>query len=89
MRPILKDYFRLSQAKEILQSVRGSSMSVETRAKLSVELASLILSCSYHFQTKEEKKQQRDLAKLMADPLGKIFTTAFADQIFRPKFATT
>lgn len=87
MRPILKDYFKLSQAKEILQSVRGSPMSLDDRAKLSVELASLILSCAYHFQTPEEKKQQKDLAKLMADPLGKIFTTAFADQSFRPNSA--
>ncbi|MCH9631319.1 MAG: 1-pyrroline-5-carboxylate dehydrogenase [Chlamydiia bacterium] len=85
MKPILKDYFKLTEAKEIIRSVKGHPMPLEKRAKLAVELAALILNCSYYYQTKEESKQQKDLAKLMADPIGKIFTTAFADQSFRPK----
>ena len=85
MKERIQDYFKYSQAKELLQSAKKNPMPLQKRAEAAIELASLILSCAYQFQTKEEKKQQKDLARLMADPVGKIFTTAFADQSFRPK----
>lgn len=85
MKQSLKDSLKLTQAKQLLQSVSNKPCSIEKRVELTIELASLILSSATHFQTPEEQKEQSELSRLMADPIGKIFTTAFSDQSFRSK----
>lgn len=75
---------KLEKAKQCIQSVKGKPLSVEERISLATELAALILSASEAFQTKQEKQQQKILAHMMEDPLGKVFTTTFIDQSFRP-----
>ncbi len=88
MQQSLKYFSKLEKAKHCLQSLRtkaseGSTLSHQEQIDLSIELASLILSSAEHFQTKEEKQQQKNLAQMMSDPIGKIFTMAFTDQSFR------
>ena len=85
----LKYFPKLERAKQCLLSVKGKGLQGEAlkqheRIELAVDLASLILSSAEHFQTKDEKQQQKNLALMMEDPLGKIFTMAFVDQSFRP-----
>ncbi|MEI8300465.1 MAG: bifunctional proline dehydrogenase/L-glutamate gamma-semialdehyde dehydrogenase [Chlamydiota bacterium] len=80
----LKYYPKLEKAKQCILSVKGKNLAIEERAHLATELAAFILMSADHFQTKDEKKQQQNLAKMMEDPIGKVFTTAFADQSFRP-----
>jgi RHH-type transcriptional regulator, proline utilization regulon repressor / proline dehydrogenase / delta 1-pyrroline-5-carboxylate dehydrogenase len=84
MRHSLKYHSKLEKARQCIQSVKGKPLSLQERTQLATELASLILLAAEHFQTNEEKQQQKNLAKMMEDPMGKIFTTAFTDQSFRP-----
>ena len=84
----LKYYSKLEKAKQCLLSLKGkalegSNLSTQERIDLAVELAALILSSAEHFQTKEEKQQQKNLGLMMQDPMGKVFTMAFTDQSFR------
>lgn len=86
----LKYYSKLEKAKQCLLSlkgkaVEGSPLSLEERIELTIELAALILSSAEHFQTNEEKQQQKNLALMMQDPIGKTFTMAFTDQSFRSR----
>jgi RHH-type proline utilization regulon transcriptional repressor/proline dehydrogenase/delta 1-pyrroline-5-carboxylate dehydrogenase len=83
MNHTLKYYPKLEKAKQCIQSVQGQPLTHKERADLAIELASLILSSAQRFQTAEEKRQEKNLAKMMEDPLGKIFTTTFVDQSFR------
>lgn len=79
----LKYYIKLEKAKQCIQSVKGKSLKPEERAILTLELASFIFSSAEYFQTIKEKQQQKNLAKMMEDPTGKIFTTYLTDQSFR------
>jgi len=79
----LKYHPKLEKAKQCIQSVKGKQLPLEERVQLATELAALILSAAEHFQTNKEKQVQKNLAKMMNDPIGKIFTTAFTDQSFR------
>jgi RHH-type proline utilization regulon transcriptional repressor/proline dehydrogenase/delta 1-pyrroline-5-carboxylate dehydrogenase len=80
----LKHSSKLEKAKQCILSVRGKALTIEERAHLATELAAFILMSADHFHTKDEKTQQQNLAKMMEDPIGKVFMTAFADQSFRP-----
>ncbi len=73
----------LDDALEIIASVRGKPLKLEERKPLAVELATYILREANKNQTYREKKQQRQLAKLIEDPLGKAFTVAFTDEGLR------
>lgn len=80
----LKYYPKLEKAKKCLDSVRGKPSTLMERAQLATELAALILDSATYFQTREEQKQQKDLAKMIEDPFGKTFITTFTDQSFKP-----
>ncbi|MBM3192233.1 MAG: aldehyde dehydrogenase family protein, partial [Chlamydiae bacterium] len=84
IRYTLKNHPKIEKARQQLEAVKGKTLKAEERAKLATDLAALILLASEYFQTGDEKKQQQNLAKMMEDPIGKVFTTAFADQSFRP-----
>ncbi|MEO5716726.1 MAG: bifunctional proline dehydrogenase/L-glutamate gamma-semialdehyde dehydrogenase, partial [Luteolibacter sp.] len=55
---------------------------------LAVELAAELLSEAVSCQRWSEKKQARQMARLMDDPEGKAFTIAMADQVFRAPTAS-
>lgn len=73
----------MNPAKKLLHSVCGRSLSPQERTDLAVELASLILTQSRQAERRGERKRQAKLARLMADPTAKAFTTSLADQCFR------
>lgn len=81
----IKNFNQFKLAKELLSSVKNKHLSLEERIKLTKELASYILETSLHFQTSKESKQQESLAVMIKDPIGKPFTNALIDQVFRSK----
>lgn len=50
-----------------------------------VMLAEKLLRDAINEQSSEEKRQARSLARLMEDPVGKAFTFAMVDQVFRSR----
>ena len=75
----------VTEAIATLVSVRGASLSSAVRAESAISLAGLILKDAHQNQTSDEFIRQAQLSRMMADPLGKAFTTAVADQCFRSK----
>lgn len=73
------------QAKLCLEKAKKPEYSVEELPDLSVQLASLMLREGNRIQTRGEKKRQKQLAGMISDPKGKIFTSAMADQCFRSR----
>lgn len=73
----------LDDAIEILDSVKGKPQTVAERKRLSIELAALMLREATQTMTAQEKAIQKQLSRLMQDPMGKGFTTAMTDQCFR------
>lgn len=73
----------LPKAKQILQDVKGKTLSVQERAGLALELAAILLTEAKQSQTIAELNQQDRLARMMQDPMGKVFITQLADQCFR------
>lgn len=73
----------IMKAKAILGSVRGKKLSVEENKDAAIELAGLMLEESRRHQTRQEKKLQAQLSRMMNDGAGKVFTTSVTDQCFR------
>lgn len=73
----------IKEAKRKIASVRGKSLTVEERSQAAVELASLMLREANNIQTKDEKEQFAQLARMMRDPKGKAFAINMTDQCFR------
>lgn len=67
----------------MIKSVKGKSLSVETRRELAIELASLMISESRRVQSYSERVYQDQLARMMSDPEGIDFTTTVTDECFR------
>jgi len=73
----------MAKAKELISSVKGKSLSVESRRELAIELAALMINESRRIQSYTERSQQDQLARMMEDPAGKDFTTTLTDECFR------
>lgn len=73
----------LQKAQELIQLVKGKPLYNEQRKEKAIELAALILKEANRIQTRKEKKLQHQLARMMDDPIGKVFTTIVTDQCFR------
>lgn len=73
----------LRRAQEILSSVDGKKLSLDERILLAIELAATMLKEANRTMTWSEKKTQAELARMMRDPHGKVFTTNMTDQCFR------
>ncbi len=76
------------QALQLLEKIKGKSLSAEERKKASIELAQYILKEARSIETPKEKRLQKQLGRMMQDPLGKSFTTSMMDQCFRSKKLT-
>lgn len=72
-----------AKAEEILESVKGKSLTVEERRSLAIDLAAEMLREAQRRQTKSDRDNQQFLANMMEDPIGKVFTTVVTDQCFR------
>ena len=73
----------LEEVFEILDSVRGKPQIIEERKRLSIALATLMLSEASITTTSQEKEAQEQFSKLVDDPVGKAFTAAVNDQWYR------
>lgn len=73
----------MTKAKEALAKTRGSSLSIEERCSLSIELASWMLEEACQKRSRAERARMAELSRMMADPQGKAFTTMMTDQCFR------
>jgi RHH-type proline utilization regulon transcriptional repressor/proline dehydrogenase/delta 1-pyrroline-5-carboxylate dehydrogenase len=73
----------IKKAKSQIESVKGKTLSLEERKDRAITLASLMLEEAQRIQTPAEKKLQAQLAGMMHDPIGKVFTTTMTDQCFR------
>ncbi|MEO5912671.1 MAG: bifunctional proline dehydrogenase/L-glutamate gamma-semialdehyde dehydrogenase [Luteolibacter sp.] len=68
---------------DLIERCRESKPADVELPDLAVELAAELLSEAVSCQRWSEKKQARQMARLMDDPEGKAFTFAMADQVFR------
>lgn len=79
----MKESTLIKRGKSLIDSIQGKSLSLSERKDRAIALAALILEESQRIQTSAEKKQQAFLARMMSDPIGKIFTMEMTDQCFR------
>jgi RHH-type proline utilization regulon transcriptional repressor/proline dehydrogenase/delta 1-pyrroline-5-carboxylate dehydrogenase len=79
------DSKHLQKALEYIESVKGQSLSFESREKKAVDLASEMLQEATKTQTHSEKRRQHQLARMMNDEKGKAFTTSMTDECFRSR----
>jgi RHH-type transcriptional regulator, proline utilization regulon repressor / proline dehydrogenase / delta 1-pyrroline-5-carboxylate dehydrogenase len=84
---MLKHSSSLSKAKNILNSVSGTPITIQQRRDLAIELAACILEEARIIQTKPEKENQEQLSRMLNDPMGRVFITALTDRCFRSKFS--
>lgn len=73
----------LKYARSLLASAKGRTLSYEERIEKSLDLAASLVSATHHETTREEKKRERWMARMMDDPHGRAFITAMTDQCFR------
>jgi len=73
----------IEEAKKLIESVKGRSLSAQERENSAIDLAAHLLNEALRLQTRKERKRQRELARMMSDPSGKAFTLAMTDQCFR------
>ncbi|MBS0615272.1 MAG: proline dehydrogenase family protein [Verrucomicrobia bacterium] len=78
-----QELYHLEEAIELLDQVRGKSLTPKERQKSAVELAGLLLDEAQRSQTGKEKERLEELARMMKDPRGKAFTMYMTDQCFR------
>ncbi|CAM0116950.1 proline dehydrogenase family protein [Rhabdochlamydiaceae symbiont of Dictyostelium giganteum] len=67
----------------ILKRAKEKQLSLDARKELTIQLAEELLQESLSHYTKEERRRQKELAKMMQDPKGKVFTTRMIDECFR------
>jgi len=73
----------MQNARHQLESIKGKTLSLEQRETAAVDLAANMLNEANRTITFEEKRIQAELARMMLDPKGKVFTTSMTDQCFR------
>lgn len=73
----------LEKAQNQIQAAQGKKLSIHERKEASIALAATILEEAKRIQTSKEKEIEAQLARMMADPVGKVFTAAMTDQCFR------
>lgn len=73
----------MQEAHEIIKHAKQSPLKQQEREKKAIRLADLLLQEATATQTREEKKVQAELARMMDDEKGKTFTMSFTDECFR------
>lgn len=73
----------ISDAESCLENIKAKPCTLAELQERSVHLASLMLQEGGRTQKPEEKARQQQMAEMIADPVGKTFTSAMADQCFR------
>lgn len=73
----------LAKARARLQEVRGKKLTVDERRESAIELTKWMINEARRTQTRAEHTQQTELAGMMEDSYGKVFSTSVTDQCFR------
>lgn len=73
----------LDQAKRMIAEAKNAEYTPSERAEKAIELAGLMLNQAKKIETSQEKAMQKQLALMMNDQHGKVFTTQVTDQCFR------
>lgn len=73
----------LEEAFALLENFKGTPHSLEERKKSTIDLASLIIKEAELEKTASEKKEQKNLWRMLNDINGKAFTMYLTDQTFR------
>jgi len=73
----------MQRSRECLSQVKKHPLSEEQRPLSAIELAGWILEEARRIQTPSDRRQQRRLASIIEDPLGKLFVVSVTDQCFR------
>jgi RHH-type transcriptional regulator, proline utilization regulon repressor / proline dehydrogenase / delta 1-pyrroline-5-carboxylate dehydrogenase len=73
----------MQKATHQLEQAKGRKSTTESLEREAISLASLMLLEANRTQTSSEKKQQKQLSRMMGDSKGKAFTTCMTDQCFR------
>lgn len=73
----------LETAKTLIDTVKGTTLSLDERRTKAIQLAALLVDEGHHRETQDEKKLRKELGRMMDDPSGKVFTTSLTDQCFR------
>lgn len=71
------------QAQELLQRAHLRPMTPDQRKDEAIKLAGYMLSEANRVESASEKRKQKQLARMVTDPSGKIFATRLTDQCFR------
>lgn len=75
----------LHRARSILNESRGRELSEGKIEQLTIELAANLLEEANRTMTRKEKAIQAQLARMMEDSKGKVFTMFMTDQCFRSR----
>ncbi|MBI3232045.1 MAG: bifunctional proline dehydrogenase/L-glutamate gamma-semialdehyde dehydrogenase [Candidatus Doudnabacteria bacterium] len=79
-----RDRFKeIKKARKLLLFAKSSPLTLKKREALAIELASYLLSAANQVATREERAKQQFLARMIHDPIGKVFITAMTDQCLR------
>ncbi len=73
----------LKAAMDEIARLHGKSMTLEMRERAAIELAANMLQEATRTMTGAEKRTQAELARMMHDKMGKVFTMMMTDQCFR------
>ena len=73
----------LLQAQQLLKKAHLSPRTLEERISEAILLAGYMLSEANRVETPSEKRKQRQIARMVNDPAGKVFATRLTDQCFR------
>ena len=73
----------IEEAFSLINAAKTVPLTDNERKEKAIALAGLLLQEAQRIQTKEAKKLQEELERMINDPIGKVCTTAMTDQCFR------
>ncbi len=74
----------LSSIRHRIDQIRQHPISDEALVDEAIALAADLLKAAQSEERSGERRQAKQMARMMNDPAGKAFTLAMADQVFRP-----
>lgn len=84
----MSDSPSITQALQVIESVKNKPQKIDYRKSLTIDLAALILEEANNIRTSKEIERQVELAGMIKDPIGKVFVTIITDQCFRSHWAS-
>lgn len=79
----MKESLAITQAKEIIHSVKNQPQTVEQRCSLAIDLAALMVDEARRVRSKDEIKHQAQLQGMICQPKSRDFFNTIVDRCFR------